>query len=158
MIGNLNKKIFVLFLSFLPLIGFGQDFDFHDIQKIDSREGFKKFALENLFSNLKRLGSSKDLQYNYHFNGDPYSQMGIFWYNNEEEFSFQFNLNDKESNFLFETIINQIKSDCKYYTIDSDSFPEKIYYTCHNSKYKGKTTFYKVGNLGYVSTSTNLLL
>ena len=98
MIGNLNKKVLITVLFFLPLIGFGQDFDFHDIKKIDSREGFKKFALENLFSSLKRLGSSKDLQYNYHFSGDPYSHCSVFWYNNEKEFRFEFNLENKESN------------------------------------------------------------
>ena len=49
MIGNLNKKVQLLFFLFLPLIGLGQDFDFHDIKKIDSKESFKRFALENLF-------------------------------------------------------------------------------------------------------------
>ena len=49
MIGNLNKKVQLLFFLFLPLIGLGQDFDFHDIKKIDSKESFKRFSLENLF-------------------------------------------------------------------------------------------------------------
>ena len=53
MIGNLNKKIVLLFLSFLPLIGLGQDFDFHDIKTINSENIFKKFALENLFQRHK---------------------------------------------------------------------------------------------------------
>ena len=152
MIGALNKKALITVLFFLPLIGLGQDFDFHDIKKLDSEESFKKLVLSNLFSKINHPDFGvENLIYGYEVSGEgENAKSGCFakWFNSFQEFTFEFYLPNEQSQRIFEKITNQIKSGCTYYEIKG----EKIYYSCPKSKYKGKIAFFVEEQMGYVTT------
>ena len=42
------KKL-ILLLLFIPLVSFGQTFDYNDLKNINSEKQFKRFAFENEF-------------------------------------------------------------------------------------------------------------
>ena len=151
------KKLLLILLC-LPMIGFGQNFDFNDIKKINSEKKFKVFALENLYSTMQTdLNDFWSIQYLYKFETDEYGkatgspQSYIEWYKQLNLFSLHFYLEYEDVNKTFELVINQIKSECEFYDIfqDESGKHQKIFigkeeyvcYSCSSSKYKGKIGF-----------------
>ena len=168
----MKKLLFILLC--VPLVGFGQSFDFNDIKKINSEKKFSVFALENRYSIPTGAEELVDgVQYAYkdfvrYDEGDfvsAFSSSWLYWSKEYNLFSMDFYLGNEETKKIFEKIISQIKSECEFYDIikgmnlntviervNYHVKKEHLCYTCPNSKYKGKITFYISGNTGYIET------
>ena len=149
------KKL-LLILICVPLIGFGQIFDFNDIKKVNSEKMSKKFAIENLYLNFYE--DPYKAQYLYKFTFDEETKyftngpQSLFeWHKQSSLIYLNFDLGYEDMDKTFKSIINQIKSECEFYDIFQDKSGyhqeilvgdyEYVCYTCPNSKYKGKIGF-----------------
>lgn len=126
----------------MPIIIFGQSFDFSDIKKINSENKFKIFALENLYfmpdyvmEDQQKEPLPNHLSYCYKdhefteindFGGlTVFSSSFLTWSREFNLFEMRFSLNNPETKNIFDKIINQIKLECEYYNIYNKGIKSK---------------------------------
>ena len=145
------KKL--LLLLFIPLVSFGQNFDYNDLKDIKSLKQFKRFAFENEFVKV----SASDYRVNYAqlYNKEEESaNVWSYYYITSNLFSFQLvKDNDGSSNDSFESVLEQVKKNCTFYDFKEGRYKKEfICYTCPDSAFKGKIGFARGDKSDYIET------
>jgi hypothetical protein len=144
------KKL-ILLLLFIPLISFGQNFDYDDLKEIDSVKKFKKFAFENEF--IKFDEGPFRVVYAYKYDSD--NKLASIWAEFYKDSYFNFRINryrDGSTSDIFNRILEQVKSKCTFFDILEDEGREYICYTCTGSAYPGKIGFARGDKSDFIET------
>ena len=149
------KKL-ILLLLFIPLVSFGQTFDYNDLKDINSEKQFKRFAFEKEF--VKTKESSYSLVYAQNYNKEKnkaevwshyYLETGLFYFQLGKTY-------DGSSDESFDRVLEQVKKKCTFYDFKENSLNlEFICYTCPGSAFPGKIGFARGAKNNYIETFTN---
>ena len=149
----------LLLLLFIPLVSFGQNFDYNDLKDIKSLKQFKRFAFENEF--VKISATDYEVVYGKRYNKEEkLAEVWSYYYLNSNSFSFQLaKNNDGSSNYSFESVLEQVKNNCTFYDFKEGSRKsyndrEFICYTCPGSAFPGKIGFARGDKNDYIETFT----
>ncbi|MGY8885726.1 MAG: hypothetical protein ACKVGT_02825 [Flavobacteriales bacterium] len=153
----MKNFVFVLILLlFIPLVSFGQDFDFNDLKGINSLKQFKKFSFEKEFIRTEE----NDYIVTYAQRYDKNKERAFIWahyYPQARSFEFQLVKNyDGTSSNSFNRTLEQVKSKCTFYDIRESDEKEFICYTCPGSAYLGKIGFARGEKNDYIENFVNL--
>ena len=149
----------LLLLLFIPLVSFGQNFDYNDLKDIKSLKQFKRFAFENEFVKISatdyKVGYAK--RYN---KEEELAEVWSYYFITSNLFSFQLvKNNDGSSNDSFESVLEQVKKNCTFYDFKEDGWysspKEFICYTCPGSAFTGKIGFARGDKNDYIETFSN---
>ena len=149
----------LLLLLFIPLVSFGQNFDYNDLKDIKSLKQYKRFAFENEFVKISatdyKVGYAK--RYN---KEEELAEVWSYYYLNSNSFSFQLSKNyNGSSNDSFESVLEQVKKNCTFYDFKEDGYgsykKEFICYTCPGSAFTGKIGFARDDKNDYIETFSN---
>ena len=152
------KKVLLLLL-FIPLVSFGQNFDYNDLKDINSLKQFKRFSFENEFVKI----SANDYSVTYAQRYNKEEEIATFWsyyFIKSNLFNFQLAKdNDGSSNDSFESVLEQVKKNCTFYDFKEDGYgsskKEFICYTCPGSAFTGKIGFARGDKNDYIKTFLN---
>ena len=149
----------LLLLLFIPLVSFGQNFDYNDLKDIKSLKQFKRFAFENEFVKISatdyKVGYAK--RYN---KEEELAEVWSYYFITSNLFSFQLvKNNDGSSNDSFESVLEQVKKNCTFYDFKEGSRKsynnrEFICYTCPGSAFPGKIGFARGDENDFIETFT----
>ena len=149
----------LLLLLFIPLVSFGQNFDYNDLKDIKSLKQFKRFAFENEFVKISatdyKVGYAK--RYN---KEEELAEVWSYYTISSNLFSFQLvKNNDGSSNDSFESVLEQVKKNCTFYDFKEEGYGsykrEFICYTCPGSAFTGKIGFARDDKNDYIETFSN---
>tara|TARA_B110000977_G_C10719044_1_gene354430 strand:+ start:40 stop:507 length:468 start_codon:yes stop_codon:yes gene_type:complete len=149
----------LLLLLFIPLVSFGQNFDYNDLKDIKSLKQFKRFAFENEF--VKISADDYDVTYAKRYNKEEeLAEVWSYYTISSNLFSFQLaKNNDGSSNDSFESVLEQVKKNCTFYDFKEDGYgsykKEFICYTCPGSAFTGKIGFARDDKNDYIETFSN---
>ena len=152
------KKL-ILLLLFIPLVGFGQTFDYNDLKDINSEKQFKRFSFEKEFVKTEEYSYMVTYAQNYSKEKDK-AEVWSHYYSKTGLFSFQLFKNyDGSSDDSFNRVLEQVKKKCTFYDFKEDGFgdfkKEFICYTCPGSAFPGKIGFARGAENDYIETFTN---
>jgi hypothetical protein len=153
----MKKLLFLLF--FIPLVSFGQIFDYNDLKDINSEKQFKRFSFEKEF--IKTDEGKTYLTYAQLWNKEE--DKAVIWsyyYRKTGLFSFQIVKNrDGSSSDSFNRVLEQVKNKCTFYDIkevgSGEYKKEFICYTCPGSAFPGKIGFARDDSNDYIETFTD---
>ena len=146
----------LLLLLFIPLVSFGQNFDYNDLKDIKSLKQFKRFAFENEF--VKISADDYDVTYAKRYNKEEeLAEVWSYYTISSNLFSFQLaKNNDGSSNDSFESVLEQVKKNCTFYDFKEDGYGEYkkefACYTCPGSAFPGKIGFARGVENDYIET------
>ena len=149
----------ILLLLFIPLVSFGQTFNYNDLKDINSEKQFKRFSFENEF--LKTAEYTNYLTYAQRYDKEE-DTAGIwsYYYLKTGLFSFQLvKKYDGSSNDSFDRVLEQVKKNCTFYDFKEDGYGEYkkefACYTCPGSAFPGKIGFARGAESDYIETFTD---
>ena len=150
------KKL-ILLLLLIPLVSFGQTFDYNDLKDINSEKQFKRFAFEKEF--VKTKESSYRLVYAQNYNKKKdIAEVWSGYYLETGLFSFElWKTYDGSSKDSFDRVLEQVKKKCTFYDFKEDGILnlEFICYTCPGSAFPGKIGFARGAETDHIKTFTN---
>ena len=149
----------LILLLFIPLISFGQNFDYNDLKVINSENQFKRFSFENEFVKTEH----NEFALNYAHGWDKENERAMIWsyyYKKTGLFEFQLVKNyDGSSMDSFNRVLEQVKNKCTFYGIKEDGYGEYkkefICYTCPGSAFPGKIGFARGDGNDFIETFTD---
>ena len=148
----------LVLLLFIPLISFGQTFDYNDLKVINSETQFKRFSFENEFVKTRET----DFSLTYAHTWDKESDEAVIWSYYYPDGTFYFQLvkkTDGSSHPSFNRVLEQVKNKCTFYDIKEDGFGsskrEFICYTCPGSVFPGKIGFARGDTSDFIETFTD---
>mgnify|MGYP003643079169 FL=1 len=155
------KKL-ILLLLFIPLVSFGQTFDYNDLKNINSEKQFKRFAFENEFVKTAEYTNSLTYAQKYE-KEEEIASIWSYYYLTSGTFKFQFaKSSNGKSDDSFDRVLEQVKKKCTFYDFKEGGVKfigayerEYICYTCPGSSFPGKIGFSRGVENDYIETFTD---
>ena len=152
------KKL-ILLLLFIPLVSFGQTFDYNDLKNSNSEKQFKRFAFENEFVKTAEYTNSLTYAQKYE-KEEEIASIWSYYYLKRGQFKFQFAKSPNgKSDDSFDRVLEQVKKKCTFYDFKEVGYgeykKEYICYTCPGSAFTGKIGFARDDKNDYIETFSN---